>query len=335
MILSKILKLPSKLRAMSASVARTDTALEQLLETNHHVQKTLNNIKEGQKLIRSEIDAMKKNITEVNDVAISAKERAEESEHIVRVIQKAKKKGPDSQQAIDAKDVSRHLLAEDHTLDNFYIQLENNFRGSEDEIKKKQKVHLKLFTNSKVDYQKFPIIDLGSGRGEFVELLTENKLNAIGIDLNEQMVKRMNDKGLKCELGDAIEYLEKSDSKSIGGISGFHIAEHIPFETLARLIAEAHRVLVPGGTLLLETPNPENISVGAFTFHYDPSHLKPIPPAIMQFLAKHKGFKKADIIRLAPEMSEKEISNASKNSSIKNLLRRVHGPRDYALVAEK
>jgi O-antigen chain-terminating methyltransferase len=40
---------------------------------------------------------------------------------------------------------------------------------------------------------------------------------------------------------------------------------------------------MPGGLLILETPNPENLVVGACTFWYDPTHIRPLPPAMMRF----------------------------------------------------
>jgi hypothetical protein len=100
-------------------------------------------------------------------------------------------------------------------------------------------------------------------------------------------------------------------------------------------MAEAQRCLVKGGILLLETPNPESLFVGAFTFHYDPSHLKPLPPAIVQFSALFKGFEKAEIMRMQPELTEKQIKEATKNPTLQGALQRLYGPRDYALVAYK
>ncbi len=226
-------------------------------------------------------------------------------------------------------------FADNHLLDSFYLELENNFRGLEAEIKDRQRVHLKLFTNSKVNFRKYPIVDLGAGRGEFVELLSDNKLRAIGVDLNESMVKRMKEKGREATQDDAIGYLAKAKSGSLGAVSGFHLAEHLPFDQLLTLIGEAHRALAPGGLLLLETPNPENLTVGAFTFHYDPSHLKPIPPAILDFMAKFKGFGRVEILRLQPEMTESNIVKATKDKNLQEIMRRIYGPRDYALLAYK
>jgi O-antigen chain-terminating methyltransferase len=113
------------------------------------------------------------------------------------------------------------------------------------------------------------------------------------------------------------------------------LAEHIPFDQLLTLLAESYRVLSKGGVLILETPNPENVYVGAFTFHYDPSHLKPLPPAVIEFSARFKGFPRTEIVRFQPELTKEQIDIATKNTKLRDALQRLYGPRDYALVAYK
>ena len=229
---------------------------------------------------------------------------------------------------------STTLFADNHDLDAFYLEFENRFRGTEAEIKLKQEPYIKLFKEAKID-KKLPIVDLGCGRGEFLELLTENGLKAVGVDMNEAMVKRARERGFEAVENDAINYLLAQPSGSSAGITGFHLAEHIPFDQLLLLISESYRCLAKGGILLLETPNPESVYVGAFTFHYDPSHLKPLPPAIVQFAAQFKGFARADILRMQPELTSEDITKATKNITLQDALRRLYGPRDYALVAYK
>jgi O-antigen chain-terminating methyltransferase len=320
-------------KALRQDVQRLYTLLEEL---NH---KTVENEKEIKNInIRAQDvhDELNRNIAMLNTEVEHARTRSVEVEHILT----AQKHNSKVQTALSQTNPnanepsSKELFADNHDLDAFYLEFENHFRGDENEIKLKQQPYIDIYKQAKA-IKKLPIVDLGCGRGEFLDLLKENGLNPIGVDLNESMVKRARQKGYDAVLDDAIGYLLKQKTGSLGGVTGFHLAEHIPFDQLLILIAESYRCLAKDGILLLETPNPESLFVGAFTFHYDPSHLKPLPPAIVQFAAEFKGFAKAEILRRQPELTHEQIVAATKNETLQGALQRLYGPRDYALVAYK
>jgi O-antigen chain-terminating methyltransferase len=218
------------------------------------------------------------------------------------------------------------LLANNHSFDKFYIEFENKFRGNEELIYDRQKNdHLKRFKNIQGK-----VLDIGCGRGEFLKLMKDNEIKAVGIDLNENMVKRCQDQGFEAVFGDAVEYLEKSKPNSLGAITGFHIVEHIPFEDLMELFESCYRATARGGFVLFETPNPENLIVGSCQFYYDPSHLRPIPPAVLQFMLEFVGFK-AEIVRLHPIKQD----SSHEDPVVQELSHQVFGPMDYAVVAKK
>ena len=181
--------------------------------------------------------------------------------------------------------------------DNFYLRLEQRFRGSESQIAQRLGQYIPLLES----LEKNPgasALDLGCGRGEWLSVLTQRQWQARGVDLNASMVERCKKQGFEAHQQDALSCLKALPSESVSLISGFHIAEHLAFDELLEIISEACRVLVPEGVLLLETPNPENLTVGAHTFYMDPSHRHPLPPQLLQFAAQEQGFAQVDIRRL-------------------------------------
>jgi SAM-dependent methyltransferase len=182
--------------------------------------------------------------------------------------------------------------------DDFYLRFENRFRGSRSDIKERVKVYLPVIAPLKAIYPERFVVDVGCGRGEWLELLAENGWKVQGVDINQSMVEQCQALGLSALQGDAIGYLRTLESDSVAIVSGFHIAEHLPFDLLLDLFKEARRVLLPGGMLILETPNPENILVGSCTFYMDPTHGNPLPPSLLQFMAEDACFANAVIMRL-------------------------------------
>ena len=213
-------------------------------------------------------------------------------------------------------------------MDDFYQAFENKFRGGRQLIKDRLSVYLPIIQPLKNIYPGGSVIDLGCGRGEWLELLDQYEgFTARGVDLNEAMLASA--KGLSVVQQDALVYLKKLPDDSQAIVSGFHIAEHLEFAELQILVKEAHRVLKPGGLLILETPNPENIIVGTVDFYMDPTHLQPLPPNLLEFLATYVGFFRTKIIRL------QEPYDLTRHGRV-TLLNVFDGASpDYAVVAQK
>lgn len=213
--------------------------------------------------------------------------------------------------------------------DTFYMRFEERFRGTEQHIQKQLQQYIPLLKALEKTPQP-TALDIGCGRGEWLSLLTERQWSIKGIDLNADMVKHCQKKGLQAEKHEALAYLKSLDEQSQNLITGFHIAEHVPFDVLLEIMQQAHRVLHPDGILLLETPNPENIQVGSHTFYMDPSHVHPLPPQLIQFIAQDQGFVRADIRRLngATRPSNKMAFGDYLQWFFESNL-------DYALIAQK
>ena len=215
--------------------------------------------------------------------------------------------------------------------DNFYRAFEDKFRLSRDTIKDRLKVYLPFIEPFKNIYKKEELkaLDLGCGRGEWIELVGENDFYGLGIDIDDDMLQACKILNLDVIHGDALEFLQKSPDESFVVVSGFHIAEHLPFDVLQNLIKEALRVLKPGGLLILETPNPENIRVATVNFWLDPTHIRPLPPLLLSFLTEYYGFARAKTLRLQEDKNIKNLDSV-------NLLQVLYSSSpDYAIIAQK
>lgn len=219
-------------------------------------------------------------------------------------------------------------------MDNdFYIRFENRFRGPRDVIKKRLGVYLPIIQPLKTLYPDNEVLDLGCGRGEWLELLKDNGWHALGVDLNPAMVACCKSFGLEAEQSDLLHYVLSLPDESQVVISGFHVAEHLAFDDLNRLVHEAFRVLKPAGILILETPNPENIIVGSCSFYNDPTHNHPLPPSLMAFLAEEAAFSRVITLRL--NGSEEVLVEPQGEEIYAAIVQLFFGQPDYALIAQK
>lgn len=234
--------------------------------------------------------------------------------------------------AFSREEVERLADAQDHLLDPLYLEFENRFRGSLELIKERQRTHLPLMRECDAGTPGRTIIDVGAGRGEWLELLREEGLAALGIDLNESMVQACEARGLDCLHGDAVARLAELPAGSVGAVTGFHIIEHLPFRVMVALLDEALRVLAPGGVILFETPNPANLMVASRWFYLDPTHRNPLPGEMVAMIAEARGFVGVEIRPLHPATG----SFAAQDKLLAGQLDAIfHGPQDYALVARK
>ena len=211
----------------------------------------------------------------------------------------------------------------------FYKAFEDKQRGSREMIKTRAKFYLPFILPLKEIYPDGSALDIGCGRGEWLELLKENGVVAQGIDLDGGMLEDCFEQNLDILKGDGFEHLKTQKDNSLTIISAFHIVEHITFEILETFVSEAQRVLKPGGLLIIETPNPENIKVATEDFYLDPTHKKPIPSQLLYFLVDFYGFERTKVIRL---QENKSLVN-SKNISLFDVM--SGASPDYSVIAQK
>jgi O-antigen chain-terminating methyltransferase len=220
----------------------------------------------------------------------------------------------------DLNNKIKHLTDErkgEHQLDKYW-EIENSLRGPEEAIKRDQKKYLKFFKNCK------KVVDLGCGRGEFLELLNENKINALGIDIEEKAIQICKNKGLQVKKENVFDYLSNTDK--IDGIFASHLIEHLKNHELIRFIKACYNKLKKGGFICLVTPNSESLAAHLEFFYNDLTHIKFYPRIIIQLLLENNGFK---II----EAKETDLNVYKiKNPQLSQILNRSP---EYYIVAKK
>jgi len=175
-----------------------------------------------------------------------------------------------------------------------WLKFAEKFRGTEDYVRGTQEIYVQAFQGHA------PVVDLGCGRGEFLELMRAAGAQARGVEASAELVAICRSKGLEAECANAFAYLEAAEPGSLGGILCSQMLEHLTPGDVIRLITLAHRALRQGGLLALETPNPECLAIFATHFYLDPSHTRPIPPGLMAFHLEEAGFGAIRIERLHP-----------------------------------
>lgn len=219
-------------------------------------------------------------------------------------------------------------------MDAWYQDLQDLHRGSQESLTEVQRSYVHHFNDRAADLRLAgPIFDLGCGRGEWLALMAAEGWAVRGVDSSEVAVSEARTHGLDVELGDLVEALEACPEKSLAGVTAFQVVEHLPFSRITALMHAAFRALAPGGILLLETPNPENLQVATYGFWMDPTHRHPIPPPLIMDLSFHVGFRDGSILRKNPWPQWQETKvDSSLESEIDY---RLFGPQDYALLVFK
>ena len=218
---------------------------------------------------------------------------------------------------------------EDHVLDGLYASFEEKFRGKRDEIRERLQVYLPILDNAGITGD---VLDVGCGRGEWLELLSKDNVQARGVDHNRIVIEGCRQLGLDVVEADALTYLRSLSADSMNAITSFHVVEHLPFEALITLLDEAFRILRRGGLLILETPNPENFIVGSYSFYTDPTHRNPIPSETLKFLVGARGFETSAVMKLRPWDAARI---AGDSEIIKRFNEYFYCAPDYGIIARK
>ncbi len=211
------------------------------------------------------------------------------------------------------------------TLSFDYTRFADRFRGSEDYVRENQRFYVPLFREAG------RVLDIGCGRGEFLELLRHHNIPARGIEMSEESVGYCLSKGLEVEKADLFTYLAALPESSEDVIFCSQVVEHIEPARLPELVRLCASRLRKGGVLAIETPNPECLAIFATHFFLDPTHTRPVPHPLLAFYLEESGMGRIEVHRFAPAAeSFPEIRSLPADFADK-----FFGGLDYAIIARK
>ncbi len=194
-----------------------------------------------------------------------------------------------------------------------YRGFEDIFRGHERAVMQQQIAYLTHFKDA--DW----VLDLGCGRGEFLDALASRGIGARGVDMDESMIDRCREKGHDVELADAASHLRTVDDDTIPGMFAAQVAEHLDAEQLTELLALMRAKLAPGAAAVLETVNPHN-PAAMKAFWTDTTHHHPLFPEVLLALCRLAGFESGEV-RFPEQTGDFDAD--------------VYVNRDYAVVVRK
>jgi O-antigen chain-terminating methyltransferase len=181
------------------------------------------------------------------------------------------------------------------SLDSYkYVGFEDQFRGSQSEIRERVSIYVSAFEGAA------DVLDIGCGRGEFLDLLRERGISARGVDLNDEMAAVCRARGLDATAGDALGYLLALPDGSLGGLFAAQVVEHLEPDYLMRLLDAAYHKLRPGSTIILETINAACWYAFFASYIRDLTHVRPLHPDTLRYLVLASGFQRVEIRYTAP-----------------------------------
>ena len=227
------------------------------------------------------------------------------------------------------------------TLDSYkYVGFEDHFRGSPHEIGDRLAAYVPLFEGAR------DVLDVGCGRGEFLELLREKGITARGIDVNEAMAEQSRERGLEATAGDALSYLRAQPDASLGGVFAAQVVEHLEPAYLLEFLSTAYHKVRPGSKIVLETINAACWYAFFSSYIRDLTHVRPIHPETLRYLVIASGFQRVDIRYTAPYPEEAKLQpvpladgdierSVTINDNMKKLNDLMFTHLDYAVIGER
>jgi SAM-dependent methyltransferase len=272
-------ELATELEELKQAFDRVDREAEELADQQLRTSQLAASLEAVKQALDQRLDDLRGGLSWLNH--LRAEDRAELGSALARIRASAEPRPAAAAGATAGPDGEPHLEA-------FYEAHQDRFRGSREFVRTRLEIYLpQVESVAGADHQ---VVDLGPGRGEWLALLRERGIAAYGVDVNSSFAASAAEMGLDVRHEDAVEHLRGLPDRSLAAVTAFHLVEHLPPAALIDLVDHALRALRPGGLLILETPNPLNLKVGAASFHLDPTHVRPIHPLFLEFVLQNRGF---------------------------------------------
>jgi SAM-dependent methyltransferase len=217
---------------------------------------------------------------------------------------------------------------------SFYFELQGRFQSSTQADVNRLAMYQSALANLEPELPKGTWLDIGCGRGKWLGLARESGHQAIGVDSSPEAIERCKQAGFEVAEGDGLAFLQSSEDQSFAVVSAFHVLEHVPFEYCLNLAYQVARTLKPGGVFLIETPHAGNLLMAAEQFWMDPTHNRPIPMPLMEFLFEYVGLSVIHRFEVNPRPESEHLPLRELDlASRLDLL--LYGPQDYAMMGRR
>ncbi|MCL2819383.1 MAG: class I SAM-dependent methyltransferase [Oscillospiraceae bacterium] len=327
-----------------------DPIVEQQNRLNAHYVSSLHRAEKISEYFKQENDRLHTEIfylKESNDYFNKRFDKADENmayfgSQIKRISQDSFKKKSTSvsgESDVNYQDTERTSLnnsvIDDNKIDFDYFLFENRFRGTRDWVKSTQIKYLKYFEN------KQNVLDIGCGRGEFLDILREKSISCKGVDIVDSFVYFNQQNGHDVEQADALTYLDSLEDNSLGGIFMSQVLEHLESDYIYKLVQLAYAKLKPGCFFIAETPNPSNLAIFHNYFYVDMTHIRPVHPDIIKYIFEYFGFNDVEHLYSSktdfsiPQLVISDYNLSSFNDAMKRVSDTLYGYQDYAVIGKK
>ena len=325
----------SSLESLNSKQESTESSLESLNSKQESTESSLESLNSKQESTESSLESLnsKQESTESSLESLNSKQESTESKfsNILKNIELFNSQLSDLKIALNK--LRTFSYTTDISIDDLnYGSFEERFRGSYETIKERQKRFLKFIKTANKNTNEGFFIDIGSGRGEFLDLLKEANIPCKGIDIDKRMIELSQKHGHEVTNIDALDFLRSASDNELKGVVSFQVIEHLNPNSMIHLIHQCCRTIKKGGTLILETVNPNSLH-SLMSFWNDPTHLHPIPPDVLKFYFEMADFKDVEILYYS-DVPETELLEGDNNNT-KKLNKLLFGPQDYAVIGWK